>query len=57
MAYTAVDLVNLKSCIKQIRGLQDRINFLYEEYCAQLAVFDSILDRYKDVVLSDDLPL
>lgn len=56
MAYSAVDIVHLKDCIKQLRGLQDRINFLYSEYCAQLAFFDSILDRYKDAVLSDDLP-
>lgn len=59
MAYTALDIVNIKDCIKCLKTIADSICELHHEYCACLIRFESIIERYHDIVPleQDDLPL
>lgn len=56
--YNAIDIVNLRDCVRSLKKLQDSIVSLFQEYTITLVRFESFLNRYEDVPYDqDDLPL
>lgn len=57
MAYNAIDIVNLRDCVKSLSDLQDKVTSILGEYIIACSRFEYFLNHYEDVPVEDDLPL